>query len=74
MKMMKKLVKVQLRKNSLINQEPRMVQSLIYCKQFPSIPDEMWFLTAGPVVNIPMILTGFPQGKELREFLQEAQL
>ena len=33
---------------------------------------EMWFLTAGPVVSIPMVLTKFPRGKELREFLQEA--
>ena len=33
---------------------------------------EMWFLTAGPVVGIPMTFAEFPRVKELREFLQEA--
>ena len=32
---------------------------------------EMWFLTAFPVVCVPVVLTKFPREKELREFLQE---
>ena len=36
------------------------------------ISDGMWFLTADPVVSIPMILAELPPRKELREFLQEA--
>ena len=36
-----------------------------------AISDEMWFLTAGPVVCIPMILTEFSRVEEMREFLQE---
>ena len=34
------------------------LQSLLF-----SISDEMWFLTAGPEVCIPMILTEFLEGK-----------
>ena len=36
--------------------------------------DEMWFLTAGPVVGLPMILAELPREKELLEFHQGAQL
>ena len=43
------------------NQEPRMVHSSIYCNQFFVISDEMWFLTADPMVCIPMILTELPK-------------
>ena len=47
-----------------------MVHSWIFAINSLAISDEMWFLTAGPVICIPMILTEFPK-KELREFLQE---
>ena len=53
----------------MINQDTQVVHSLIYSL---AILGEMWFLTAGPMVCITMVLTEFPQGKELREFLQEA--
>ena len=36
-----------------------------------AIADEMWFLTAGPVVCIPMILTEFPQGKNCGSFFKK---
>ena len=48
------------------NQGPRMVHSLIFCNQFFAIPDEMWFLTPGPVVCIPTILTEFPMERIAR--------
>ena len=35
-----------------------------------AISDEMWFLTAGPVVSIPMILTEFPRGKHCGSFFK----
>ena len=37
-----------------------------------AILGKMWFLTAGPVVGRPMILTEFPPMKALRECIQEA--
>ena len=32
---------------------------------------EMWFLNAGPVVGIPMVLTEFPQGKHSGSFFKK---
>ena len=55
----------------MINQEPQMVPSWIFCKQFHAISDDMWFLTAGPEVCMPMILTEFPQGKNCRSFFKK---
>ena len=36
-----------------------------------AISGEMCFLTAGPVVCIPMILTEFPQGKNFESFFKK---
>ena len=36
-----------------------------------AISDEMWFLTAGPVVCVPMVLTQLPQGKNCGNFFKK---
>ena len=36
-----------------------------------AISDEMWFLTADPVVGMPMILTEVPQGKNFGSFFKK---
>ena len=35
---------------------------------------EMWFLTAGPVVSVPMILTELPEGKNCGSFFKKHHL
>ena len=62
MKMMTKKVWA-LQRNSWLNQGLRMAHSLIYFNQFSCFFGEMWFLTAGPVVGIPMILAELPKRK-----------
>ena len=44
-----------------------MAHSLIYLPFF----GEMWFLTAGPVVGIPMILAEFPERKTCGSFFKK---
>ena len=48
-----------------------MVHSLIFAINSLAISDEMWFLTAGPVVCIPMIFTEFHQGKNCGCFFKK---
>ena len=50
-----------------------MAYRLIYCHQFYplAIFGEMWFLTAGPVVSIPMILAEFPERKNCGNFFKK---
>ena len=67
-------VKVQLRKNSLINQEPQMVQSSINCNQFSchfwwDVVFDRW--SSGMYTHHPHRA---PHRKELPEFLQETLL
>ena len=47
-----------------------MVHSLITCNQFSYlfVLGEKWFLTAGPMVGIPMILAEFPERKNCESF------
>ena len=60
-----------LRKNSLINQEPQRYIVGFFATNSHAISDEMWFLTAGPAVGIPMILTEFPQGQNCGSFFKK---
>ena len=45
---------------------------LSFAALYPSATyNELWFLTAGPVVCIPMILTEFPERKNCGSFFEK---
>ena len=43
-----------------------MAHILIFAINFLALFGEMWFVTAGPVVSLPMILRELPVKKKLR--------
>ena len=51
------LKKASLKKNSLRNQEPRLVRNFLYYTVFEyRFFNEMWFLTVDPLVGIPVFI------------------
>ena len=58
-------------KNSLINREPQMAHCWTFCIKFSCSFFVMWFLTAGPAVRTPMILTELPERKNCGSFIKK---